>query len=429
MSRKKPAQVIVEPIYARAIRGPHKDGSGRWYWQAVVYMGEKGADRTVWSGWARREELSPILADLVVNEDLEPKSDDAPEVETVRDLLECWVAAQKKRVDLSDSWRRSAKHSGKRLCARIGSVKLTAVDRTVLERYRDESLRSPLNPEGIATGTLRQDLKRFRAAWVWGQELGLVPERLLPRVGVKVVPVRDKRTPTRSEVLSVLEHLDDAWPRLAVILLFATGARIGEIARLCWGDIDFATSTLHIREGKTGARDVPLHPETLAELRAWLPRDREAQPDEGLFGVSWKVVRGKLSQGPLERACKAAGVPKFTPHGLRRAAVDAFRRADIDAKTAASFLGQSDTVMLQYYAQATADDHRRALLRTQLGSLNREEIEPPSTPDPKPVQPTRTTSAQETGETVPRRLRGRRMAHPEGLEPPTLGSEVRCSVH
>src|SRR6185295_3093333 len=46
----RPAKFEVGRVHLRPIRGPHKDGSGRWYWQAEVY--ENGDTQTVWAGWA-----------------------------------------------------------------------------------------------------------------------------------------------------------------------------------------------------------------------------------------------------------------------------------------------------------------------------------------------------------------------------------------
>jgi integrase len=430
MSRKKPANVVVEPVHARVIRGPRTDG--RYYWQARVSKGEKGDARSVWSGWATRDEAVDKIHELIRTEGLDRK-DEVEAIETVRDLLEVWTAAQDKRADLSASWGRTCTNSGKRLCARIGDVRLQDVTRTTLERYRDESLRSARNPEGIASATVHQDLKRLRSAWTWGRELSFTPDRDLPRVGVKITPERDKHTPSAYDVVRVIEAMDEGWPRLAVRLLFGTGARIGEIAQLTWGDIDWQRGRIHIRHSKTGARTVPLHTQLIEELRAWKPREREPDPDEGLFGVSWKLVRAKLGPRDLSRACDTARVKRFTPHALRRAAVDAFRRAGVDTKTAASWLGHSDAVMLAYYAQPSDEDREAALATTQLGVLPVvEAIDVDAAPEPVPHG-----TGSETGSTRRRspvepdhnRAGEGQVAHPEGLEPPTLGSEVRCSVH
>ena len=86
------------------------------------------------------------------------------------------------------------------------------------------------------------------------------------------------------------------------------------------------------------------------------------------FGPS-KYIRAHLSAKYIRPACERAGVRRFTPHALRRAAVDAFMRAGVDIGTAAAITGHSPQVMLKYYRQATDEDCRRAITVAQLGLL------------------------------------------------------------
>lgn len=75
-----------------------------------------------------------------------------------------------------------------------------------------------------------------------------------------------------------------------------------------------------------------------------------------------QVVRDRL-----RRACKAADVPVFTPHGLRRLVVDRMARGGVDVATAASLTGHSVEVMLRYYRQVSDEDRRRAVVAAGLG--------------------------------------------------------------
>ncbi len=69
----------------------------------------------------------------------------------------------------------------------------------------------------------------------------------------------------------------------------------------------------------------------------------------------------------LRRACERAGVPVFTPYGLRRSAVDRMARAGVDPATAASITGHSAQVMLQHYRKVSSEDRRDAIRRAGLG--------------------------------------------------------------
>ena len=63
-------------------------------------------------------------------------------------------------------------------------------------------------------------------------------------------------------------QLHTPWHRLAVLLMWATGARPGEVCAATWGDLsgDLLTLGNHDDARKTGARRVPLPPPVLAAL-------------------------------------------------------------------------------------------------------------------------------------------------------------------
>jgi integrase len=84
-------------------------------------------------------------------------------------------------------------------------------------------------------------------------------------------------------------------------------------------------------------------------------------PLDGVTHLSAKYIRP---------ACERAGTRRFTPHGLRRAAVDAMMRGGVDVGTAATITGHSVQVMIKHYQQATDDDRRRAVIKAQLGTLD-----------------------------------------------------------
>lgn len=106
----------------------------------------------------------------------------------------------------------------------------------------------------------------------------------------------------------------------AWLLGLCCGLRRGEILGLRWTDIDFDAGEIHVRrqlirvDGRiletlpktsTSCRDIPL-PEVLSDRLRFMRRGHrvvEATPD-GL-------------QDALDAACKRAGVPRITLHGLR----------------------------------------------------------------------------------------------------------------
>jgi integrase/recombinase XerC len=152
----------------------------------------------------------------------------------------------------------------------------------------------------------------------------------------------------------------EGWPRLALLLLYATGARLGEVGALRWEDVDLVAGPVHLH-GKTGGRTVPLHPQVLAAI--------EAAPRRGIFVLGIEPITIHGLRYHLDSACYRAKVPRWTPHGLRRLACDTLYRAGVDVGTAAAVLGHSPQVALRYYRRASDADMREAVARARLGVL------------------------------------------------------------
>jgi len=291
----------------------------------------------------------------LVSEGLDRHRPAYADLTTVVDLLEAWIAAQEDRRDLRPATVLNYRTKARHLVGGLASVRLDRLDLVTLSEYRDRRLRSDAAPESVG-----MEINVLRIAWRWGREVGACPARDLPRVDVRKRATRNHTTPELSHVAAVVEHLR-GWARVAVLLLYATGARIGEVADLEWSAVDLDEALVRL-DGKTGERLVPLAPEAVEAL-AGLPRDGER-----VFACAGRTVRANLG-GMLERACARAGVPVFTPHGLRRLAVDRFLRAGVDVGTASAILGHSPAIMLQHYRRATIDDTRRAIAAARMGAL------------------------------------------------------------
>ncbi|MBN1336127.1 MAG: tyrosine-type recombinase/integrase [Deltaproteobacteria bacterium] len=299
------------------------------------------------------------MADLVARDALdapEPEPDtEARPARTVKDLMEYWLATQEDRGDLRPVSVREYRNRAGSVTRILGDVLLDRVDRTTLEGFRDRRMHA-----GKAPRTVASEVAALAAAWRWGREVGHAPDRNLPRVPILIRDVRDKLTPTPGEVAAVLSRLS-GWKALAVLLLYGSGCRLGEVSTLTWDRVDLEAGEIRV-EGKTGARVVPLPAHVVKALAAAprtgprvLGRTRGSVP--ALLGPAIKV------------ACEDAKIRHWTPHGLRRAACDLMYRSGVDVGTAAAFLGHSPAVALQYYRKATLEDVRAAARKAGLGRL------------------------------------------------------------
>ena len=75
---------------------------------------------------------------------------------------------------------------------------------------------------------------------------------------------------SQEEVVRLIDAAPNRLYRILLVLLYATGARRAEAARIKVEDIDSQRMVIHIRQGKGAKdRDVPLSPKLLEELRSW----------------------------------------------------------------------------------------------------------------------------------------------------------------
>lgn len=361
----RPAPIHIGTIaILRVHRGPRADGA--WYWRADR-ADARGGRVHIWMGWGTPEEAQAAVVVALGGASTRPD----PNADTVKTLLEAWGAAYDNRADLAPATRTSAEVVSRRIIDALGSVLLERLDRRALERYRDQRQRT------AAASTVALDLTILRQAWEWGREVGLAPERDLPRI--KVRPrhdeVRERYTPSTEDVLRVLDELLPAgrrrvaWHARVAWMLLATGCRIGEVAGLRRGAVDLERAELRVT-GKTGPRTVPLSSGAVEEIRSWGLHD---DPEARVWPVAPRTIGEHLNHA-IAAACERAGVKAWTPHALRRHAVDALYRRGIDPTVAAAILGHSPQVAMTYYRRAAEGDLREAMERVKLGAMPRDNV-------------------------------------------------------
>jgi integrase len=348
---KRPAAIDLGDLHVSIVRGPNAEG--RWYWRA------RDADRaTVWTGWATRDEAAREGAAILARPQPSPAQHG---LKTVAELIAAWLSAQRSRPDLSPSTLINYTNRARHLTAQLGDQSISALKREHLERYVAARLE-----DYASIRSVRGDLVSLRHAWRVGVERGLIPYGQPPQVRLRIderVYSANHRTPTPDEVATVIAALDGE-EALLVQLLAATGARVGEVLALRRDQIDPARGLLRL-DGKTGPRDFPL---TEGLLR--LVADRLDGTHTPLIVPTVDHPQQRLRY-VLTRACAALGVSVFTPHGLRRMAVDRMARAGVEPAVAASITGHDPVVMLKHYRVVTDDDLRQAAQLADLGRVIR----------------------------------------------------------
>lgn len=170
---------------------------------------------------------------------------------------------------------------------------------------------------------------------------------------------RDPVSPVRPEVI-----------RLAIVLLFTTGIRRGELLRLTIGDYDRRESTLHIRETKFyKSRLLPIHSGIADQIDRYVrARSQRKLPVSSGAALIWNTHRGgraysgtslRRSLRILFKECSISTAKGRLPriHDFRHAfAVNALLRwyragADVETKLPllATYLGHGSALSTHHY--------------------------------------------------------------------------------
>lgn len=159
--------------------------------------------------------------------------------------------------------------------------------------------------------------KDLHALFNWAVKRRLMKEN--PCTYVSVLPEQDYRRPlpTPEELVRVFEAAGEERPFLEA--LYFTAARVDEILRLKWADVDFERKQVSLwtrkrRDGSWRRNEIPLHPVLGKTLkRLWEQRVQ----DEYVF-INPKTGTRYMSRPKLMRGlCRRAGVRPFGFHALR----------------------------------------------------------------------------------------------------------------
>jgi integrase/recombinase XerD len=158
---------------------------------------------------------------------------------------------------------------------------------------------------------------------------------------------------SREEVARLIDASSSLFERTLLMVLYGTGMRRAEIARLKIADIDSQRMVLHVVNGKGGKdRDLPLSPTLLETLRAhwrWLKPQTYLFPSR-LHRDCEQPITDKIVWRACTEAAKRAGIRKrVTPHLVRHSWATHLLEAGTDLRTIQLLLGHEDLEVTARY--------------------------------------------------------------------------------
>jgi integrase len=226
------------------------------------------------------------------------------DVPTLAEACDRWRAS---RVDVAEGTRVLHRVALGRVTPILGSLRVDEVTVDDVNRMVVELAKTRKRE------TIRKSVKYAASVF---DEFGIDPN-----------PFRDKRVrlPHEDEeelVPPIADHLEAVFwllaraYRLPLLWLDWSGARVASVENVLIGDYDEPGSRIRLRASTTKTRRalwVELPDVLAAAITATLPPREDRDVDAPLFaGVTADQLRTAIA-----RACKAAGVPVFSPHDLR----------------------------------------------------------------------------------------------------------------
>jgi integrase len=264
-----------------------------------------GSFRTKRLAEKRRDWIAGELANLRVP-DLRALEASAPEAPAVAALVHAW---RDSRRDVSAGTRQTYDVALARIAhSELGDLSLSVLDASAVDRFVGE-----LDDAELARESIRKTLGVLAQALDWH---GLEPNPARDRRIVRL-PAREHEpiNPPTADHLEAVFSLLPAAHRLPLVVLDATGMRVGELEALTWGDIDEPRGRWRVKAGTSKtrrARWVPVPESVLVPVCELVPRD-----DRDLDARVFSGFGADRFRTALARACRAAGVPAFSPHDLR----------------------------------------------------------------------------------------------------------------
>ena len=272
---------------------------------------------------------------------------------------EWWTAWRSTRVDLRPSTvARDESYARNHITPKLGAVRLSRIDRTLLRRWVAD-----LTASGLAPATVVKIVQLTSKALAAAVDERMISRNPAERLPLPRVEVTEMRFLTPSDIATLAESIDERY-RVWALTAAWSGLRFGELAGLRRDRLDFMRRRIEVAEiavevsghvhvgppkTRSGHRSVPIPAPVADELEAW------ASGLEGEDLVFSAPAGGYLRAGQFRRrfwrpAIERAGLAPLRPHDLRHTAVSLWIAAQASPNEIATWAGHSSvaTVLDRY---------------------------------------------------------------------------------
>ena len=244
---------------------------------------------------------------------------------------------------------------------------------------------SSLSGAGYAKTTVNRRLSAVRSFYSWLVREGVIESNPAAVVSSPKLPKPLPHVLSQEDVEKLLECADAAMPAGAldaalVELLYASGARIGEVASLDVDRIDFSDKSVRLFGKGSKERIVPLYPAALHALDAYLAHARpmllanhkggltaeEAADAQRALFINARGARmsERSLRARFEKLLARAGLAGMaTPHTMRHTFATEVLDGGADLRSVQEMLGHASLSTTQIYTHLTPERLREVSLQ------------------------------------------------------------------
>ena len=230
----------------------------------------------------------------------------------------------------------------------------------------------------LAPATVKRRLACLKSMFGWLVRSDKLEESPFSGAEIRVrIPDRLPRCLNAADMaaLAAAAHRVTGPAGLATLLLFATGARVSELASVSLADIDLERGTMRIVGKGDRERQVFLPGGRVGQRLGDHLRDRDvsAGPAGLLVRPDGRPVSAAHIRAGVKRLARDAGVVRLvTPHMLRHTAATSLLEAGVDMRFVQRLLGHRSILTTQMYTHVTDDALRAAVAGADIcGRLER----------------------------------------------------------
>ena len=326
------------------------EARGTWYcrFRYTDYTGEK--HETTKRGFKTKK------AALQYETEFKAQSDDTAKL-TMNALCDAYLKDRKVNLKAS-TYRGTEKIINSHIRTAFGRRPVNEISKLDIRQWQNDLLqKQAYNSHPYAPSTLRQINIQLNAVFNYAVKYYDLAKN--PTKAVDTIGKRQKRQAFWSleEFSKVIAQVDKSELKLAYLLLFYSGMRIGELLALSPADFDFTAGTINISKSvmmSTGkvttpktpysVRVVSMPPALMKEVQDYINHFME--PPERIFTYSQKVYRDYLKRYAIK-----AGVPPIHVHDLRHSHASYLIHNNVPVTTISRRLGHANaSVTLSVYS-------------------------------------------------------------------------------